>query len=70
MVLCSYPAGYFVQTYQFDFFNYAGIHRSVQLYTTPLQYIDDITISTHFTDEDTLQQGQADVYLLTLMVAN
>ena len=46
--LCSYPPGYFVQNYQFDFFNYAGIHRHVQLYTTPLKYIDDITISTDF----------------------
>jgi len=43
-----YPPGYFVQNYQFDFFNYAGIHRDVLLYTTPLSYIDDITLLTHF----------------------
>ncbi|KAM8976621.1 beta-glucuronidase [Pelodytes ibericus] len=41
-----YPKGYFIQDIQFDFFNYAGIHRPVVLYTTPLVYIDDITIAT------------------------
>jgi len=44
----DYPPGYFVQNVQFDFFNYAGIHRKVELYTTPLTYIDDITIETGF----------------------
>ncbi|XP_050307310.1 beta-glucuronidase-like isoform X2 [Anthonomus grandis grandis] len=34
------------QTYTFDFFNYAGIHRPVKLYTTPKTYIDDITVIT------------------------
>ena len=29
----------------FDFFKYAGIHRSVVLYTTPMSYIDDITVT-------------------------
>jgi len=48
-LFCSYPPGYFVQDYQFDFFNYAGIHRHVLLYTTPLKYIDDITVNTKFT---------------------
>ncbi len=28
----------------FDFFNYAGIHRPVRLYTTPAQYISDLTL--------------------------
>ena len=28
----------------FDFFNYAGINRSVRIYTTPKDHIDDITI--------------------------
>ncbi|XP_074640539.1 beta-glucuronidase-like [Tubulanus polymorphus] len=41
-----YPPGYFVQNLQMDFFNYAGIHRSVLLYTTPVAYISDITIIT------------------------
>ncbi|XP_002722331.2 beta-glucuronidase isoform X2 [Oryctolagus cuniculus] len=42
----KYPKGYFVQDTNFDFFNYAGLHRSVLLYTTPTAYIDDITITT------------------------
>lgn len=28
----------------FDFFNYAGLHRPVKLYTTPSRYIADITL--------------------------
>ena len=28
----------------FDFFNYAGIHRPVVLYTTPKEYIEDVTV--------------------------
>ncbi len=28
----------------FDFFNYAGIHRPVKLYTTPAAYIEEITL--------------------------
>jgi beta-glucuronidase len=35
-----------VQHYKFDFFNYAGIHRPVMLYTTPSVYIDDILVNT------------------------
>ncbi|RXN34259.1 beta-glucuronidase [Labeo rohita] len=45
-----YPAGYFVQNINFDFFNYAGIHRSVLLYTTPNAHIDDVTVETTFSD--------------------
>ena len=30
----------------FDFFNYAGIHRPVKMYTTPAIYINDVTIVT------------------------
>ena len=45
---CRYPPGYFVQTYEFDFFNYAGIHRPVRLYTTPVTYLSDITVVTNF----------------------
>lgn len=40
------------QSYTFDFFNYAGIHRPVVLYTTPFSYIDDITVLTDI-DGDT-----------------
>ena len=46
MFFFRYPDGYFIQNVQFDFFNYAGIHRHVTLYTTPLVYIEDITIVT------------------------
>lgn len=28
----------------FDFFNYSGIHRPVKIYTTPFNYIKDVTI--------------------------
>ncbi|XP_045483905.1 beta-glucuronidase isoform X2 [Pieris rapae] len=34
------------QTYTFDFFNYAGIHRSVFLYSTPQTFIDDVIVNT------------------------
>uniref|UniRef100_A0A090XD39 Putative beta-glucuronidase gusb glycosylhydrolase superfamily 2 n=1 Tax=Ixodes ricinus TaxID=34613 RepID=A0A090XD39_IXORI len=39
-----YPPGYQKQSVPFDFFNYAGIHRSVALFTTPKHYIRDITL--------------------------
>ncbi|KAM9385247.1 LOW QUALITY PROTEIN: beta-glucuronidase [Pholidichthys leucotaenia] len=45
-----YPDGYFIQKINFDFFNYAGIHRSVLVYTTPKAYVDDITVVTDFSD--------------------
>lgn len=40
-----YPEGYFTQSYNFDFTNYAGLHRPVYLYTTPQTYIDDIVLT-------------------------
>ncbi|ODN06660.1 Beta-glucuronidase [Orchesella cincta] len=42
----KYPPNHFIMESNFDFFNYAGIHRSVVLYTTPRSYIDDITVTT------------------------
>ncbi|KAK0423435.1 hypothetical protein QR680_008144 [Steinernema hermaphroditum] len=39
-----YPKGFFVQTPGFDFFNYAGILRSVYVVYTGLSYIKDIKI--------------------------
>jgi beta-glucuronidase len=49
----SIPPGYVEQTpdgprqrYFHDFFNYAGLHRSVWLYTTPAAHIADITVVT------------------------
>ncbi len=37
---------------QFDFFNYAGIHRSVALYTTETSYIRDIEIIPSYENHD------------------
>jgi beta-glucuronidase len=34
------------QTYFHDFFNYAGLHRSVWLYSTPQAHITDVTVRT------------------------
>lgn len=33
-------------TPNFDFFNYAGIHRPVKIYTTPKTYVKDVTVVT------------------------
>lgn len=40
-----------VQSYSFDFFNYAGIHRSVHMYTTPLLHISDVEVTTQLNAE-------------------
>lgn len=40
-----------VNLVNFDFFNYAGIHRPVKLYTTPKSYIKDVTIVTELVDK-------------------
>ncbi len=42
----------------FDFFNYAGLHRPVKIYITPKTYIQDVTINPHF---DGTVQYQVDV---------
>ena len=49
----SIPPGYIVespggrrQRYFHDFFNYAGLHRSVWLYTTPVGRVQDIAVDT------------------------
>jgi beta-glucuronidase len=34
------------QRYFHDFFNYAGIHRTVWLYATPKSYVEDVTVVT------------------------
>ncbi|KAG5844382.1 hypothetical protein ANANG_G00161940 [Anguilla anguilla] len=59
--LTKYPANYIVQNTNFDFFNYAGIHRPVLLYTTPKAYIDDITVETSFADNIGLINYQVSV---------
>lgn len=50
----------YVQSYTFDFFNYAGIHRSVHLYTTPETYIRDIELKTQLGSK---QMGRIDYHL-------
>jgi beta-glucuronidase len=37
----------------FDFFNYAGLNRTVWLYTTPASYVDDVTVVTGLRDGST-----------------
>ena len=47
----KYPPGAFKLKYTFDFFNYAGIHRPVLLYTRPRKiYISDVNIATKSVD--------------------
>jgi beta-glucuronidase len=47
------PPGYVAETPDgprqhllFDFFNYAGLHRTVWLYSTPLSYVADVSVVT------------------------
>uniref|UniRef100_A0A8V5GWG7 Beta-glucuronidase n=1 Tax=Melopsittacus undulatus TaxID=13146 RepID=A0A8V5GWG7_MELUD len=61
-----YPKNYFIQNTRFDFFNYAGIHRPVVLYTTPSVYIDDITVTTTASDSVAMVQYQVSVVGSTL----
>jgi beta-glucuronidase len=49
----SIPPGYVEETaagprqrYYHDFFNYAGLHRSVVLYSTPSLHVADVTVTT------------------------
>ena len=41
-----YPRDYLANTYTFDFFNYAGIHRTVHLILQPATNIRDLTVHT------------------------
>lgn len=43
-----------VQRYFHDFYNYAGIHRPVKIYTTPKFYITDVSVNTQVQGEDGL----------------
>ncbi len=63
-----HPKGYRAQDYQFDFFNYAGLHRPVRLYATPKRHVDDLTITTDVKGDEgrvryevKTQGGRADV---------
>ena len=43
----GYPASSFTHDYTFDFFNYAGLHRPVFLYTVPkMVHVSDVTTSS------------------------
>ncbi|KAI1293533.1 Beta-glucuronidase [Halotydeus destructor] len=55
-----YPAGYKKLNLNFDFFNYAGIHRSVTLYAVPQVHISDVTIGTSIGDEQNGFSGRID----------
>ncbi len=46
------PDGRRRQRYFHDFFNYAGLHRGVWLYTTPRAYVEDITVTTEVAGTD------------------
>jgi beta-glucuronidase len=54
-----------IQKYSFDFFNYAGIHRQVQLYTTPKTFIKEIIL-----DIDVDNDGHGHVYFSILTSDN
>lgn len=47
-----FPEGEKEQIYEFDFFNYSGIHRPVRIYTTPESYIKDVTVVTDINGSD------------------
>lgn len=40
------PDGRKTQSYMHDFYNYAGLHRSVWLYSVPATHVDDVTVVT------------------------
>jgi beta-glucuronidase len=47
-VISARPDGQRAQRYFHDFFNYAGLHRSVWLYSTPPSYLDAVAVRTDF----------------------
>ena len=63
-VISAAEAGRPRQRYFHDFFNYAGLHRSVWLYCTPPSYLADVSVSTGYdpvtgTGQLTYQAGVA-----------
>lgn len=50
-IVTKNAAGEDRQIYFHDFFNYAGIHRSVLLYSTAKAYVDDITVVTDVSED-------------------
>lgn len=61
------PDGSRVQTYRHDFYNYAGLHRSVRLLSVPAVRVDDIVVvtgvegATGVVDYRAVVAGDADV---------
>src|SRR5690625_4751783 len=46
--ITEHPDGSKSQSYLHDFYNYAGLARSVRLYSVPQTHIDDITVVTDY----------------------
>ena len=55
------PDGSRRQRQYHDFFNYAGLHRPVWLYSTPVAHIDDITVVTDIEDGIGVVRYSADI---------
>ncbi|HZG86056.1 beta-glucuronidase [Paenibacillus sp.] len=45
----------------FDFFNYAGLHRPVKIYTTPKSYLKDVTIVTDLRGSEGIVRYETDI---------
>ena len=74
-VVQTNAAGRRVQRLQMDFFNYAGIQRRVLLYTTPMTFLEDISINTRLEGSTAhlnvfVSAGSATSVLITLSEAN
>lgn len=54
-------AGREVQHYYHDFYNYAGIHRSVKLYTRPAAHVRDVTVVTEISGDTGIVNYQVEV---------
>ncbi len=46
----NHPEGFKIQKIEFDFFNYAGIHRPVKLIALPKEHITGITVTTEISN--------------------
>ena len=58
-----------MQYYDFDFFNYAGIHRSVYVYAVPAKYIQDVRVHTAVSKQgDSSYAGTKFILLQILLV--
>lgn len=59
-----------MQNLQMDFFNYAGIHRPVLLYTLPKTYVKDIVVQTTFTGSTGIRHAIVDAFPSLLIVSS